>query len=201
MPPPREFVTEPGALADIAIPAVFKPRPTTMQTPDDSKATGATGAAGITGITGIAQPGSPSAPMQPVTWPHPVGITGSLPRRWAIVELFGHQRVAGAITETSVAGASFLQITIPAVEYTERWTVEGTPRERLHMIPEHSVAHPPSAIYGVHWVDEGTATLEAHRLRHEAIKPITLRATLDSLPAGALQRILGQLEDSVHGGL
>lgn len=187
MPPPREFVTEPGALDDIAIPAVFKARPTTMQTPDDSKA--------------VAGSGTDSAHL--ITAPGgPFYLSGSLaPRRWAIVELFGHQRVAGAITETSVAGASFLQVTIPAVEYLERWTVEGTPRERLHLIPEHSVAHPPSAIYGVHWVDEGTATLEAHRLRHEAIKPITLRATLDSLPAGALQRILGQLEDSVHGGL
>jgi hypothetical protein len=32
---------------------------------------------------------------------------------WALVELMGHQRVAGRVTEESVAGKSFLRVDVP----------------------------------------------------------------------------------------
>lgn len=35
---------------------------------------------------------------------------------WAIVELMGHQRIAGRVTERSVAGVMMIQVDVPAVE-------------------------------------------------------------------------------------
>ena len=35
---------------------------------------------------------------------------------WAIVDIFGHQKFAGRVTEQSIGGASFVRIDIPQVE-------------------------------------------------------------------------------------
>lgn len=32
---------------------------------------------------------------------------------WAVVELFGHQKIAGQVSEESIAGASFLRVDVP----------------------------------------------------------------------------------------
>lgn len=34
---------------------------------------------------------------------------------WAIVELFGHQRVAGLVTEQTIGGCSFIRVDVPAI--------------------------------------------------------------------------------------
>ena len=41
---------------------------------------------------------------------------------WAIVELMGHQRMAGLVTEVTVAGAGFLRIDVPATAATPAFT-------------------------------------------------------------------------------
>jgi len=33
---------------------------------------------------------------------------------WCIVELFGHQRIAGLVTEQSIGGSSFVRVDVPA---------------------------------------------------------------------------------------
>jgi len=35
---------------------------------------------------------------------------------WAIVELFGHQKIAGKVTEQTIAGTAMLRIDVPAIE-------------------------------------------------------------------------------------
>jgi hypothetical protein len=35
---------------------------------------------------------------------------------WAIVELFGHQRIAGFVTEATIGGCSFVRVDIPPVD-------------------------------------------------------------------------------------
>ena len=40
----------------------------------------------------------------------------------AIVELFGHQRVAGKVTEAEIGGCSFIRIDIPAVDGSQALT-------------------------------------------------------------------------------
>lgn len=44
--------------------------------------------------------------------------TTSTPQRfehWALVEIMGHQRMAGLVSETTLAGAAMLRVDVPAV--------------------------------------------------------------------------------------
>lgn len=34
---------------------------------------------------------------------------------WAVVELFGHQRIAGRVTEQVIAGQGFIRVDVPAI--------------------------------------------------------------------------------------
>ena len=42
--------------------------------------------------------------------------------QWAIVELFGHQRIAGRVTEAQVGGCQFVRVDVPAVDENEAFT-------------------------------------------------------------------------------
>lgn len=43
---------------------------------------------------------------------------------WAIVELLGHKRLAGFVTEQAIAGASLVRIDVPATPADVRWSQE-----------------------------------------------------------------------------
>lgn len=68
---------------------------------------------------------------------------------WAIVELMGHQRIAGRVTERNVAGTQMLQVDVPAVGED----------------PAFSRLLGGSAIYAINPCDEDTATAWAGSLR------------------------------------
>ncbi|HTJ52582.1 MAG TPA: hypothetical protein VL443_24170 [Cyclobacteriaceae bacterium] len=73
---------------------------------------------------------------------------------WCLVELFGHQKIAGRVTERNLGGAAFLQVDVPENDTNPAFT-------RLLN---------PSAIYALNPIDEETARNYAKRL---ALAPIT----------------------------
>lgn len=68
---------------------------------------------------------------------------------WAIVELMGHQRIAGRVTERNVAGTQMLQVDVPAVGEA----------------PAFSRLLGGSAIFAINPCDEETANAWAGSLR------------------------------------
>lgn len=54
---------------------------------------------------------------------------------WAIVELFGHQRIAGLATEQTIAGSGFLRVDVPEVGEIQPFTRIFGPSAVYSIIP------------------------------------------------------------------
>jgi hypothetical protein len=67
---------------------------------------------------------------------------------WALVELFGHQRIAGKVTEAEIGGGKFIRVDVPAI---------GTQQPVTKF-------YGPAAIYGITPVTEETALALAKRI-------------------------------------
>jgi hypothetical protein len=67
---------------------------------------------------------------------------------WAIVELFGHQRIAGRVTEQTIGGCSFVRVDSPA-----------TPNA-----PAFTKLYGQGAIYAITLASEEIATAAAERI-------------------------------------
>lgn len=74
---------------------------------------------------------------------------------WAIVELMGHQRMAGRVTEQAVGGTSFVRVDVPEVSERPAFT-------RLLGV---------SAIYAINPVTEEAARAAAAAYRFAPIMP------------------------------
>jgi len=73
---------------------------------------------------------------------------------WCIVEQLGHRRLAGRLTEQTIAGGGYLRLDVPALD--------GQPAT------SHLLAH--SSIYAIHPVTEEIARQVAARCRPEPIQ-------------------------------
>ncbi|HZB28957.1 MAG TPA: hypothetical protein VE465_02205 [Streptosporangiaceae bacterium] len=73
--------------------------------------------------------------------------------QWAIVELFGHKRFGGYVTEAELAGDGFIRIDIPG----ENGTFTDT-----HLFN-------PKALYGIHPTTEQIAKAFARHARPEPV--------------------------------
>ena len=121
---------------------------------------------------------------------------------WAIVEMFGHQRIAGAIREQAFGGAALVRVDVPEVRHLEEAYTDGQRHDVERVIPAHTRSLGAASIYSIHWVDEGTATLAAHSIRHMPLRPYSLRTVLAAMPEGERQRVLALTAGSaVAGGL
>lgn len=72
---------------------------------------------------------------------------------WCIVELFGHQKIAGRVTEQAIGGQSFVRVDVPR---TERY-------------PEFTRFFGSGAIYSITPVSEEIATAAAQRVYAEPV--------------------------------
>jgi DNA polymerase III epsilon subunit-like protein len=90
---------------------------------------------------------------------------------WCVVELFGHNQIAGKVTEQTIGGATFVRVDVPKTTKRDGFT-------RFYG---------PGAIYSMTPVDEKIALLMAERLEVEAVSEWKLsQAMRDLLPATAL---------------
>ncbi len=87
---------------------------------------------------------------------------------WAIVELFGHARIAGKVTEEQIGGASFIRADVPELEIRRP---RLTPRGRIpvEVRPAFTRYFGPAAISAITPVDEATARQAAEAIRPEPI--------------------------------
>lgn len=47
---------------------------------------------------------------------------------WAVIELFGHSRIAGKVTNVSIAGCGFIRVQVPAREGCPAYTRDIAPK-------------------------------------------------------------------------
>lgn len=73
--------------------------------------------------------------------------------QWAIIEMLGHRRVAGRVRETTLAGAGFLRLDIPAT---------GGHLEQTQYIA-------PGSVYALHPVSEDVARAVAAHCRPQPV--------------------------------
>jgi len=98
---------------------------------------------------------------------------------WALVELFGHNRIAGLVTEAELAGGKFIRIDVPQIGDTQAVT-------RLYG---------PGAIYGITPLTQETAMAVAGELKVAPMSAWDVRRL--ALPAQTHSHIpLGADEDA-----
>jgi len=81
---------------------------------------------------------------------------------WALVELFGHSKIAGRITEQNIAGTNMLRVDVPET-YTQ---------------PAFTRFFGASAIYAINPTDEVTAKYYADKLQTKPIDSWDVREML-----------------------
>lgn len=99
--------------------------------------------------------------------------------QWAIVEIMGHQRYAGRVTEQAIGGTSFVRVDVPAVGEREPFTkLFGS-----------------SAIYALTIVDEETALAAVAEFRQQPIDEWSARRMLGI--DGMQQQLTYEDEDEI----
>lgn len=82
--------------------------------------------------------------------------------QWCILELMGHQRIAGKITEQVIAGQAMLRVDVPKTASKESFTVFYT----------------SNAVYRIVPTDEKTARAAAEYYNEAPVSPYILKDTL-----------------------
>lgn len=95
---------------------------------------------------------------------------------WAVIELFGHQQIAGRVTEASIGGCSFLRVDVPDQPATEAHDFYSA----RPALPAYTRYFGQGAIYALNPCSEHAARAMAAQIR--ARPPIAF----DAQPARAL---------------
>lgn len=100
-------------------------------------------------------------------------------RNWAIVEIFGHERIAGEVSEQAIGGGSFIRVDVPAVDSQAGFT-------RFYG---------DKAIYSIQPVSEEIARRAAASMR---VRPVNVYL-LPALASGELEEDDDQDDDGDNG--
>lgn len=113
------------------------------------------------------------------------------PQLWAILELFGHGRIARAVSEHALGSEVFVRVDVPEVTHDDEAYIEGVRQVSKRTIQRHTKLFGPKSIYSCSFVDEATATLAAHKIKHEPVRSWELREALEDLPMADRRMLLG----------
>lgn len=80
---------------------------------------------------------------------------------WAIVEIFGHQKFAGRVSECALGGCNFVRVDVPELPATKR--------PPLPAAPAFTKLFGQGAIYSITLVSEEVARAAAAQIRPEPI--------------------------------
>ncbi len=96
--------------------------------------------------------------------------------QWCIVELFGHTRIAGLVSEQAIGGQTFVRVDVPEVEHeAERVNHESRRLEKyVETVPAFTKFYGSGAIYAITPVDEALARAVAGNLIIRAVNPFEL---------------------------
>ena len=86
---------------------------------------------------------------------------------WAIVEIFGHQRIAGRVSEQTIGGCSFVRVDVPECPKHQAFTK----------------LYGQGAIYAMTITDEKTARMAAESYAPEPMDRWTVQRMIEELPA------------------
>lgn len=86
--------------------------------------------------------------------------------QWAIVELFGHSRIAGRVSEQTIGGCAFVRVDVPAVGQEQAFTK----------------LFGQGAIYAITITDEAAAVLAAGAIQARPINTWELSRAMQALP-------------------
>ena len=91
---------------------------------------------------------------------------------WAIVELFGHQRIAGRVTEATIGGCALLRVDVPDQPATEgdRWSSGQS------AIPAYTRYFGNGAIYSMTPCTEEVAVRAAAGMRAAPPMPFSINS-------------------------
>jgi len=98
---------------------------------------------------------------------------------WAIVELFGHNLIAGQVSEVAVAGVAMLRVDVPAVDGS----------------PAFTKFYGGAAVYAITPTDQESALHAVNHLQALPIAPWTIPMRVKKLPARVIH------EDNEDDGL
>ncbi len=101
---------------------------------------------------------------------------------WAIVELFGHARIAGKVTEQQIGGASFIRVDVPELEIRK----DGCDLTKAIQVERRAAftrLFGPAAIYAITPTTEDVARAAAAALGPEPVH-IYIPSLRHLLPAG-----------------
>lgn len=94
---------------------------------------------------------------------------------WALVELFGHQKIVGRVSEATLAGGAFLRVDVPAVGKDAAFT-------RFYG---------PGAIYSINPVSEEIARGLVVNYRNEPVSRYELPQIAEKIGGGNLNQVQG----------
>jgi hypothetical protein len=90
--------------------------------------------------------------------------------QWAIVELFGHQKIAGRVSEQVIGGCSFVRVDVPETE------------NETEKAPAFTKLYGNGAIYAITITDEKSARMAARTCVQEPMDVWTVNHLIKSLP-------------------